>query len=87
MNLIDKLNVAKEKASLHEFEVTITETLQKKVTVTAKTQLEAEQTVQDDWYDSEHILDASHFTCVNFDAALVINELSHGSKGKESTLL
>jgi len=87
MSLTDKLNAAKEKASLREFEVTITETLQKKVSVSAKNQLDAEQIIQDAWDDSEHILDASHFSGVKFDAALVNKELSRGSKGKGDALL
>ena len=87
MNLNDKLNAAMIRASLREFEVTITETLQKKVTVTARNQLDAERFVQNDWYDSVHILDSSHFTDVSFDVTLVNKEISLGNKGKEDAVL
>lgn len=49
-------------------EVTITETLKKKVEVEAETQEEAEQIVTDEWYKGDHILDADNFTEVVFDA-------------------
>jgi len=76
MSLQDNLNTAKEKANLRDFEVTITETLQMKVVVSAKNREEAEEIVRDDWYDSEHILDSSHFTEVKFKAASVKLELA-----------
>ena len=50
------------------FDVTITETLQKKVTVRAIDQPEAEQLVQCAWDNAEHILDSGHFTDVAFTA-------------------
>jgi len=53
---------------MKKFEVTITETLKKKVEIEAETQEEAEQIVTDDWYKGEHILDADNFTEVVFDA-------------------
>ena len=53
---------------MKKFEVTITETLKKKVEVEAETQEEAEQIVTDDWYKGEHILDADDFTEVVFEA-------------------
>ncbi len=53
---------------MKKFEVTITETLKKKVEVEAETQEEAEQIVTDDWYKGEHILDANNFTEVVFEA-------------------
>ena len=53
---------------MKKFEVTITETLKKKVEVEAETQEEAEQIVTDDWYKGEHILDADNFSGVVFDA-------------------
>jgi hypothetical protein len=86
-SLADKLGAAKEKAAQRDYEVTITETLQMKVTVTAKSRLEAEQMVQDAWDGSEYILDADHFQGVKFDAALLKPELSRGSKGKEEHAL
>ena len=53
---------------MKKFEVTITETLKKKVEVEAETQEEAEQIVTDEWYKGDHILDADNFTEVVFDA-------------------
>jgi hypothetical protein len=70
--LFNKLEAAKEKAALREFDVTITETLQKTVTITAKDQCEAELIVQDEWDNQEHIIDAEHFKGVTFTAAPVI---------------
>ena len=74
-NLLGKLEAAKEKAAekanLMEFEVTITETLQKKVTVSAISQCEAEEMVQEAWDNGDHILDADHFTGAKFDAVPV----------------
>ena len=72
-SLSGKLGAAKEKIaespSLKEFEVTITETLQKKITVTARDRHEAEELAQHAWDDAEHILDAGHFTGVSFEAS------------------
>ena len=53
---------------MKKFEVTITETLKKKVEVEAETQEEAEQIVTDEWYKGDHILDADNFTEVVFEA-------------------
>ena len=53
---------------MKKFEVTITETLKKKVEVEAETQEEAEQIVTDEWYKGDYILDADNFTEVVFDA-------------------
>lgn len=53
---------------MKKFEVTITETLKKKVEVEAETEEEAKQIVTDDWYKGEHILDADNFTEVDFEA-------------------
>ena len=74
--LHDKLEAAKEKAALREFEVTITETLQKTVTVEAKSREEAEEIVHERYKDSEYILDADHFKDVEFKAAPVKGERS-----------
>lgn len=59
---------------MKKFEVTITETLTKKVSVEAQSQEEAEQIVTDDWYRGEHILDADNFTEINFEAKECIPE-------------
>ena len=81
MGLLDKLDVAKDKAAMREFEVTITETLQMKVTVMAKDQCEAEEMVEGRWNDSEFILDANHFQGAKFDAIPIKRELA--TRGEE----
>lgn len=53
---------------MEKLEVTITETLKKKVEVEAETEEEAKQIVTDDWYKGDHILDADNFTEVEFEA-------------------
>lgn len=50
------------------YEVTITETLQKTVTVEANSREEAERQVEQKWNDSEYILDADSFVGVDFSA-------------------
>ena len=67
MSLQDKLGAAKEKAALREFEVRITETLQKTVVVEACDRQEAKQIVSDNWKNSEYILDADSFVGVEFE--------------------
>lgn len=47
---------------MKEFDVTITETLQKTVTVEAESQLEAEEKVCESWKKGDYILDADDFT-------------------------
>ena len=73
--LHEKLEAAKEKTALSEFEVTITETLQMKVTVEARNQSEAEGMVEEGWIGNEYLLDADHFKGAKFEAALVKREL------------
>lgn len=51
---------------MKEFEVTITETLEKKITVEALSKGEAEQAVRDMWNDEDIILDADDFIDVSF---------------------
>lgn len=51
---------------MKEFEVTITETLEKKITVEALSKDEAEQAVRDMWNDEDIILDADDFIDVSF---------------------
>jgi hypothetical protein len=75
-NLHDKLEAAKGKAALREFDVTITETLRMTVSVTAKNRDDAEQIVSDNWHNSDYILDADHFVGVEFEAASVKREHS-----------
>ena len=50
------------------YEVTITETLQKTVTVEADSRKEAERQVEENWNNSEYILDADSFVGVDFSA-------------------
>lgn len=48
------------------YEVTITETLQKTVEVEANSREEAERQVEENWNNSEYILDADSFVGVDF---------------------
>ena len=52
---------------LREFEVTITETLQKVVTVMASNQHEAEEIVQEEWSNQDHVLGSDNFFGVSFE--------------------
>jgi len=87
MSLADKLEAAKDRAATREFEVTITETLEKKIVITARDRLEAEMAAQDAWDNSEHVLDASHFVGVRFDAEPIKHELTLGNKKKGDNAL
>ncbi len=51
---------------MKEFDVTITETLEKKITVEALSKDEAEQAVRDMWNDEDIILDADDYIDVSF---------------------
>lgn len=62
---------------MREYDVTITETLKKTVTVEAESQSEAEQLVSDAWHNSEYILDADDFVGVEFESAEPTVELSY----------
>ena len=57
------------------YEVTITETLQKNVTVEADSQFEAEQIVSDCWKNGEYILDADSFSGVEFTATQAVQSM------------
>jgi len=67
-------------AALQEYDVTITETLQKIVTVAAAGSHEAEQAVSDQWKNSEHVLDADNFVGVDFAAAPANRELARNEE-------
>ena len=54
---------------MKKYNVTITETLKKRVEVSAESLDEAEQKVNDSWYRGDYILDADDFDGVEFDAA------------------
>lgn len=51
---------------MKEFDINITETLEKTVTVEAENRKEAEEKVQQAYYNSEYILDSENFTGVKF---------------------
>ncbi len=51
---------------MREYEVRIRETLEKTVTVEANSPREARETVEQNWKNSDYVLDASCFTNVAF---------------------
>lgn len=51
---------------MKEYDIKITETLEKTVTVQAESEAAAEKKVKDAYYNQEHILDADNFTGVDF---------------------
>ncbi|MCD8008246.1 MAG: DUF3846 domain-containing protein, partial [Clostridiales bacterium] len=51
---------------MKEYDVTITETLEKTVSVTAASREEAAEKVRQGYYNSEYVLDADNFTQVAF---------------------
>ena len=51
---------------MKEYDVKITETLEKTVTVEAKSRADAEEQVRSAYYNSEYILDSENFTGVEF---------------------
>jgi len=83
-SLMKQLESAKEEAGMREFEVTITETLKKTVTVKAKDRVEAEEAVSDDWRNSVHILDADDFFGVEFEAKPHTRAQTRTGKGEIS---
>jgi hypothetical protein len=83
-NLSDKLEAAKKKAAICEFEVTITETSKMTVTVEAKSREEAEKIVSDNWHEDEYLIDpAEHFAGVKFEAVPVKPERSRGAEERK----
>lgn len=58
------------------YEVTITETLQKNVTVEADSQAEAAQIVSDRWKNGEYILDADNFVGAEFTATQAVQSMA-----------
>ena len=66
--------------SLKEYDVTITETLQKTVKVEAAGEFEAEQAVREGWRNSEYILDADNFIDVEYKAVTDNQELLHSTE-------
>lgn len=51
---------------MKEYDITITETLEKTVSVTAASREDAEEKVKQGYYNSEYVLDADNFTQVDF---------------------
>ena len=60
-----------------EYNVTITETLSKTVTIEADSQAEAEQKVSDAWHRGDYILDADNFVGMEISSADPFTELSY----------
>ncbi len=58
---------------MKSYDVAIHENLQMIVTVQADSALEAEEIVKDRWKNGDYILDADHFTGVEFKAELTPN--------------
>ena len=50
------------------YEVNIRETLEMKVSIQAESREEAERIVEQRWKSGEYVLDADHFTSVEFNA-------------------
>lgn len=59
---------------MKEYEVTITETLQKTVSIEAESREEAERLIEDMWKDSEIILDSDDFFDVSYTAGKEIEK-------------
>lgn len=53
---------------MKEYDIKITETLEKTVTVKAESMETAQAKVEEEYYNSEHILDSENFTGVDFSA-------------------
>lgn len=53
---------------MNSYKVTISEKLEMTVEIEAPDRYEAEQLVEEQWQNGEHILDAGHFKDVRFDA-------------------
>jgi len=87
MSLATDLVAAKTKAALKEYEVTITEYLQKAVTICATSRDDAERIALEKWLKSEYVLDAGNFKDVEFFAAPENRSITAGRQRKgEPTL-
>lgn len=71
---------------MKEYDVKITETLEKTVTVQAESRDAAEEQVRTAYYNSEHILDAENFTGVEF-GTQAEREIQHEQAPKMDVLL
>jgi hypothetical protein len=68
-SLLSDLKEARKIAALRPFEVTITETLQMKISVNAKDKDAAEALVEKHWKNGDYLIDADHFVGVKFEAS------------------
>jgi hypothetical protein len=66
--------MSQEENTMMTFKVTITETLQREVTVKAGSREEAELTVKGRWNYEEYVLDSSDFVRVDFKAEPIRRE-------------
>jgi hypothetical protein len=64
----DKQKAEDGRADTRQYEVTITETLKRTVSVEAKNRLEAEEIVTDDWKNGKYVLTADDFQGARFKA-------------------
>lgn len=71
---------------MKEYDIKITETLEKTVTVKALSKDQAQEQVQQAYYNSEHILDSENFTGVQFDT-LDEREVQQNLESKLNVLL
>lgn len=81
-NLQEKLEAAQQKTKLREYDVTITETLEKVIRVKAESCEDAEMKVKGKWDNSEYILDSGNFTDVSFQAVPVMDERTKNAERK-----
>ena len=85
-SMLAELEANKHKLALKTFEVTITETLQKTITVEALDICDAEEQAEAEWNDELHVLDSSDFIGASFEAKEVSRERSHTTKRDAETL-
>ena len=57
-----------EEKTTRQYAVKITETLEKVVCIEADSRIEAEAIAEENWNNSEYILDAENFVCARFEA-------------------
>ena len=56
-----------EEKTIRQYAVKITETLEKVVYIEADSRIEAEAIAEENWNNSEYILDAENFVCARFE--------------------
>jgi len=67
---------------MKEYDVEITETLQRTVKIKANTQAEAEEMVSDAWNNEKYVLGAEDFVSADF-KAVAARSLDHSKKSHE----